>query len=98
MPIVAFVVKAAQINAPDGNVDHSLVHDRVLAIDIPSGLDCDTGAVAGVAIVAAHTCTFVAAKRGFMTEGAARYVGQVHVLDIGAPRILVDEVLASDGE
>ena len=34
MPIVAFDVTAEQINAPDGDVDHSLVHDRVLAIDI----------------------------------------------------------------
>ncbi|MCE9545987.1 MAG: NAD(P)H-hydrate epimerase [Planctomycetia bacterium] len=67
----------------------------ILAIDLPSGLDCDTGHAAGATIIAMHTCTFVAQKPGFLTPGAERYTGQVHVLDIGAPRKLVDEMLAS---
>ncbi len=37
----------------------------ILAVDVPSGLDCDTGAAAKHTIRAAHTCTFVAAKPGF---------------------------------
>ena len=65
-----------------------------LAIDLPSGLDCDTGLTAKHTIRADHTCTFVARKRGFDTPGAAAYVGTVHVLDIGAPRVLVEQVLA----
>ncbi|NIP84245.1 MAG: NAD(P)H-hydrate epimerase, partial [Planctomycetales bacterium] len=69
----------------------------ILAVDLPSGLDCDTGLAAGAVIEAAHTCTFVAAKRGFTGRGAARYTGQVHVLDIGAPRVLVEAVLAAAG-
>jgi NAD(P)H-hydrate epimerase len=65
----------------------------ILAIDLPSGLDCDTGQAARHTIRAAHTCTFVAPKPGFDAPGAAVYTGQVHVLDIGAPRKLIREVL-----
>ncbi len=64
----------------------------VCAVDLPSGLDCDTGASAAHTIRAAHTCTFVAAKPGFLASGADQFTGEVHVLDIGAPRKLVDEV------
>jgi NAD(P)H-hydrate epimerase len=64
-----------------------------LAVDLPSGLDCDTGAAARHTIRADETCTFIATKRGFLAGGAAQYTGRVHVLDIGAPRRLVEEVV-----
>jgi NAD(P)H-hydrate epimerase len=63
----------------------------ILAVDLPSGLDCDTGVAARHTIRAAHTCTFVAAKPGFFA-GSNQYVGKLHVLDIGAPRRLIEEV------
>jgi NAD(P)H-hydrate epimerase len=66
-----------------------------LAVDLPSGLDCDTGEAAGHTIRAAHTCTFVAPKLAFLAPGTDRYTGQVHMLDIGAPRRLVEDVLAA---
>ena len=66
---------------------------KKLAVDLPSGLDCDTGRPAGHTFRADHTCTFVAAKRGFFAPQAAEFVGRIHVLDIGAPRRLVEEVL-----
>ena len=66
-----------------------------LAIDLPSGLDCDTGKPSSHTIRAAHTCTFVTAKPGFLVPEAAPYVGQLHVLDIGMPRKLVQQVLAA---
>lgn len=59
---------------------------RVLAVDIPSGLDCDTGLAPGPAVRAEHTVTFVAPKVGFAHPAAQPYLGQVHVADIGAPR------------
>ena len=65
---------------------------EIIAVDLPSGLDCDTGVTAKHTIRAAHTCTFVAAKPGLLVESAKPYVGQLHVLDIGAPRKLIDEV------
>ena len=63
-----------------------------LAIDLPSGLDCDTGEPAEPTFRADHTCTFVAAKVGFANPRAAPYLGQVHVIDIGAPRRLLTEI------
>ena len=62
----------------------------VLSIDLPSGLDCDEGTAAGAAVRATHTCTFVAPKQGFSRAAAAEYLGHLHVLDIGAPRCLVE--------
>jgi len=63
---------------------------RRLAVDLPSGLDCDTGEPAPATFRADHTCTFVAAKSGFAVPAAQAYLGHVHVLDIGAPRKLVE--------
>jgi NAD(P)H-hydrate epimerase len=63
---------------------------RVLAVDLPSGLDCDTGQPLGPTVEAEHTATFVAWKKGFTDPAARRWLGQVHVVDIGAPRQLTD--------
>jgi len=68
----------------------------VFAVDIPSGLDCDTGVAAGDCIRADATATFVARKIGFDAPGAGAFTGAVHVLDIGVPRKLLDEI-AADG-
>jgi NAD(P)H-hydrate epimerase len=65
-----------------------------LAVDLPSGLDCDTGLPAAHTIRAAHTCTFVAVKRGCLTPGAEKFTGVVHVMDIGAPGKLISQVLS----
>ncbi len=61
---------------------------RVFAVDIPSGLDCDTGQPLGVAIRAHHTGTVAAMKKGFLQPAAASWLGQVHLIDMGAPRAL----------
>ncbi len=66
----------------------------ILAVDVPSGLDCDSGRAAHPTIRATATCTFVAEKPGFSVAGAEAYTGEIHVLDIGAPRGLIDRVLA----
>jgi NAD(P)H-hydrate epimerase len=64
----------------------------VIAIDVPSGLDCETGVPADPTIRAATTVTFVAPKIGFSKPGAAAYVGRICVVDIGVPRSLIEEV------
>jgi NAD(P)H-hydrate epimerase len=64
-----------------------------LAIDVPSGLDCDTGQPARHTIRAAETCTFVAAKVGFLIPGAEQYVGRLHVLDIGTPPGMIARIV-----
>ena len=67
----------------------------IAAVDLPSGLDCDTGQPAHHTIRARLTCTFAAAKPGFFIPGAENYVGELHVVDIGAPRKLLEEMLAT---
>ena len=58
----------------------------ILAIDIPSGLDCDTGLPLGsTTIRAARTVTIVAPKTGFRHPEAALYTGEVVLADIGVP-------------
>jgi NAD(P)H-hydrate epimerase len=74
---------AAAVNAGPG---------RVLAVDIPSGLDADTGAPMGATVRAHHTVTFVAPKVGFASPTAAAWLGQVHVADIGVALHLAQKV------
>lgn len=58
---------------------------RVLSLDLPSGLDANTGNVLGTCVRADVTVTFGCGKRGCFTFGATPYVGDVEVVDIGAP-------------
>lgn len=67
---------------------------RRLAVDLPSGLDCDTGVASSATFRADHTATFVAAKQGFGNPAAEPWLGRVHVLDIGVPQVVVARVLA----
>ena len=55
----------------------------ILAVDIPSGLDCDSGQPLGAAIRANYTVTFVAVKKGFTSGSAAKNTGEVFVASIG---------------
>ena len=64
---------------------------KILSVDIPSGLDCDTGEPLGIAINAAHTVTFVGNKKGFTNPGAKKFLGHVHVAGIGTPKILLSQ-------
>jgi NAD(P)H-hydrate epimerase len=61
----------------------------VLAIDTPSGLDCDTGKPPGACVQATRTITFVAEKVGFAVAEAQLYLGQVEVAGIGCPKELI---------
>jgi NAD(P)H-hydrate epimerase len=61
---------------------------RVFAVDIPSGLDSDTGQPLGTTVRAHHTATILALKQGFVRPEAGPWLGQVHVIDIGLPRML----------
>jgi NAD(P)H-hydrate epimerase len=65
---------------------------KVLAVDIPSGLDCDSGRPLGPAVRARHTATFVALKKGLAAAGAGDWVGQAHVIDIGVPRAVLSQI------
>lgn len=62
----------------------------VLSLDVPSGLDAETGAVRGACIRANRTVTFAAATPGLLTESGGLCAGRVVVADIGCPRSLLE--------
>ena len=64
----------------------------IVAIDLPSGLDCDSGQPSNATVRANLTVTFVAPKVGFAAAGASAFTGEVVVADIGAPPSLIERV------
>lgn len=68
-------------------------HDNgipVVACDIPSGIDGNTGEVLGVAVSADETVTFSCAKPGLLTSAGRQHVGSLTVCGIGIPSDLLD--------
>lgn len=61
---------------------------RRVALDVPSGLDSNTGAVLGVAVRAHATVTFAHLKLGLFSSTGAEHAGSVHLADIGVPSAL----------
>jgi ADP-dependent NAD(P)H-hydrate dehydratase / NAD(P)H-hydrate epimerase len=57
----------------------------VLALDIPSGLQSDTGRVMGRAVRATHTLTFIGLKPGLLTLEGPDHCGEITVADLGLP-------------
>jgi hydroxyethylthiazole kinase-like uncharacterized protein yjeF len=55
----------------------------IMAVDIPSGLECDSGQPLGAAIKADYTVTFVAVKKGFTSGSSSQYTGEIFVASIG---------------
>ncbi len=64
---------------------------ETIAIDVPSGVNSDTGEVANIAIKAAHTVTFTCPKIGLALYPGAEYVGRIHPVDIGIAPEIVEE-------
>jgi len=61
-----------------------------VSLDVPSGLDADTGAAIGPHVRATHTVTFAFHKRGLVTGQGRTCAGDVSVADIGVPVSLLD--------
>lgn len=59
------------------------LHSPVLALDVPSGLQSDTGRVMGCAVRATHTVTFIALKPGLLTLDGPDHCGDIHVSLLG---------------
>ena len=64
----------------------------ILALDIPSGLDADTGAVLGAAVRAEVTVTFIGLKQGLFTGMAPDHCGRLRFDDLEVPRAVYDHV------
>lgn len=71
-------------------IEATHAHDNVFAVDIPSGLDAQTGAVLGACVHAKHTVTFAHYKLGLLTPHGAAHCGRIHVVDIGVPASLAE--------
>jgi len=67
----------------------NIANKEVLAIDVPSGLDTDTGKIEGPCIKATHTITLALPKIGLLIFPGASYAGKVTVEDIGIPSYLL---------
>lgn len=67
---------------------------KVLSIDIPSGLDCDTGESLGIAVKANVTVSMVGFKQGFCNSKAKKYLGEIHIVDIGIPHVLIQRLIS----
>jgi hydroxyethylthiazole kinase-like uncharacterized protein yjeF len=79
----AYAERIAWINA-------AAARAPVLALDLPSGLESDTGRVLGCAVRATHTITFIALKPGLLTLEGPEHCGGTHVatLDLDARALL----------
>jgi len=65
----------------------------VVSIDVPSGLDADSGMVHGVAVAASMTATLGLPKAGLFTGAGPRNSGKIEIVDIGIPRVLLEPYL-----
>ncbi|MDD4906067.1 MAG: NAD(P)H-hydrate dehydratase [Methylobacter tundripaludum] len=67
----------------------------VIAVDIPSGLNADTGNVMGYAVKAVCTVTFIGLKQGLFTGQAAEYCGEIGYAQLGVPDDVFDALQAT---
>jgi NAD(P)H-hydrate epimerase len=82
------------LGSPYGNVV-ALINGasaKKVALDVPSGLNADTGTPLGATVIADMTVTFGHLKFGLLTSRGASFAGRVFVADIGVPGNLVDVV------
>lgn len=61
-----------------------------VAVDIPSGIDSDTGKVLGTCVRADYTATFCCAKPGHFLHGGSEWTGKLSIVDIGIPPEAID--------
>lgn len=61
----------------------------IFSIDIPSGLDADTGQNYGEIVKADYTLSFTSYKKCFLLESCKPYLGHIEIFDIGIPKIFI---------
>ncbi len=65
---------------------------KLIAIDIPSGLGCDSPDIDEIAVEADYTVSFISFKRSFLTESGRKHTGEVFIKDIGISREILQEL------
>lgn len=71
-------------------------HKPVVSIDLPSGIETDTGKVLGIAVKATDTLCLGLWKLGLFQESAVEYVGNLHLIDIGIPHQIITKFIDSN--
>jgi len=71
-------------------VKHAEDKPYVVAVDCPSGIDCDSGQAAAETIPAQWTISMVAVKQGMLAMPAFGFSGEIDVVDIGLDKVLGD--------
>lgn len=86
---------SGEVQAPHANVIEAINQQAapVFAIDIPSGLNADTGRPQGVAVEAQATCTFIGLKAGMMTGKGLALSGKVFCDSLQIPKDVFDQVI-----
>src|ERR1700722_10367652 len=103
LPQGSIVIDALLGTGVRGSVDGRLreiisaVNEResgtsVVSVDIPSGVQADSGEVEGAGIVADYTITFTAPKPGLVNREGVHRVGALQVRQIGSPPELIEEI------
>jgi NAD(P)H-hydrate epimerase len=87
--IVDAILGTGAVGDPKPPVDEAIriinrTGKKILAVDLPSGLDANTGWANEPTVRATWTASFVAPKRGFETATSTTWTGPVHVVSIGA--------------
>jgi NAD(P)H-hydrate epimerase len=82
---------SGEVREPFKTLIHGVndLNKPIVSVDIPSGLDCNTGKILGAAVKATKTVTFAIAKKGFYLNDGPGYTGKVIVSDISIPRELI---------
>lgn len=95
--IIIDAILGTGLNSPvKGNIKdiinsvNEYAEDFIVAVDIPSGINSDTGEIMDVAIVADYTITFHAIKSGLVNYPGAKYSGETIVSPIGIPEFLTE--------
>lgn len=82
---------SGEVREPFKTLIHGInsLNKTIVSVDIPSGLDCNTGAILGTAVKATKTVTFAARKKGFYLGNGPDCTGDIVVTDISIPRELI---------
>lgn len=91
--VVDAILGYSLVGAPRGEVGRLIgfvngTGSPVVSLDIPSGMDPDTGAAPGVAVAASATMTLALPKAGLMTPAGRARAGRLYLADIGLPGAL----------
>lgn len=73
-------------------INHYEKSKKIISVDIPSGVNSDTGKVDGLAVKATKTITFVYPKKGFFLQDGPNYIGDWKAVDISVPPSIVSDI------